>query len=151
MSSSANIQQNWDSNLGLLTLYCYDFIGRDRWCIFIKFLLCARPGGKSLLCLVSILHFTDEETGVPRGEAIGTKPHRQGSELELIASYTILQVFSATSTSPFQQEKQRHVISQQGQREGDLTLDLRIQDGLLVLSAEQAARNMMLAQREDQT
>lgn len=81
----ANNWQSQDSNPRLLILYRCNFIGRQGWCIFIKFLLGAECRGKSLLFIVSILsplrvllsHFTDTETEAQGGEAfVGTKPHR---------------------------------------------------------------------------
>lgn len=74
--------QNQDLNLDLLTLYCCNCIGRERWCVFIKFLLlrlekrvyCALF--RSSIRRVLLSHFTDEKAEAQRGEAIGRKPLR---------------------------------------------------------------------------
>lgn len=73
LSSSATDWQNQDSNLVLLTLYCCSCVGRERWCLFPKFLFSSPE--KRVCCALFqfsirrgwLSHFTDEKTGSERG------------------------------------------------------------------------------------
>ena len=132
LSSSANNWQNQDSNLVLLTLHCCSYVGRERWCLFTKFLLSSPE--ESLLCIVSVLNqegvafplYRWEDWGSERG-SLWKRAILQvmGSTAGLVASCSCsshsagLPCYPQLSMQCLRQQKLQQVISQQVQRQSD--------------------------------